>query len=199
MNSDALTKVELRKQFKIRRNKLNLLQLQEESQRINQIFFNCFDLNKIKSLHVFLPILKNREIDTWLFIEKIWQDYPDITLVVAKSELQTVEMANYILRPNTELFENSWGIPEPVHAEHYPDALIDMVLIPLLCFDQQGYRIGYGKGYYDKFLKKCRPDTIKIGLSLFAPVEKIADVMPFDVKMNFCVTPETVFLFERFF
>ena len=61
---------------------------------------------------------------------------------------------------------------------------IDVVLVPLLCSDGQGYRVGYGKGFYDRFLVKCRPDCRKIGLSYFPPVDRIEDVTESDVKMD---------------
>ena len=69
---------------------------------------------------------------------------------------------------------------------------IDLVLIPLLCFDKKGYRVGYGKGYYDRFLAECRPDVMKIGLSIFEPVDEISDVDEFDVKMDYCITPNKI-------
>ena len=62
---------------------------------------------------------------------------------------------------------------------------IDMVLVPGLCFDGDGHRVGYGKGFYDRFLKTCRPDCIKIGLSYFEPVESIDDVHEGDVRLDF--------------
>ena len=70
-----------------------------------------------------------------------------------------------------------------------------MVFVPLLAYDKQGNRVGYGKGFYDNFLSKCKPETIKIGLSFFPPEEKIKDVSESDVKLDFCVTPEEVFRF----
>ena len=73
---------------------------------------------------------------------------------------------------------------------------IDLVLVPLLAFDQEGYRVGYGKGYYDKFLSQCREDVIKIGLSFFEPVDAISDINQFDMSLNYCVTPQQVYDFS---
>jgi 5-formyltetrahydrofolate cyclo-ligase len=71
------------------------------------------------------------------------------------------------------------------------------VLIPLLAFDRQGFRVGYGKGFYDRFLSLLSQKTIKIGLSNFAPVERIEDINKYDVKMDFCVTTEQVWHFSQ--
>lgn len=70
-----------------------------------------------------------------------------------------------------------------------------MVLIPLLAFDKNGYRVGYGKGFYDRFLAECRPDVVKVGLSVFEPIDEITDLNEFDIKMDFCITPNRVWQF----
>jgi 5-formyltetrahydrofolate cyclo-ligase len=67
--------------------------------------------------------------------------------------------------------------------------------LPLLCFDKHGHRVGYGKGYYDNFLGDCRPETIKIGLSLFEVEDEIDAIYADDVPLNFCVTPDKVYPF----
>ena len=72
---------------------------------------------------------------------------------------------------------------------------IDLILVPLLAFDTYGYRVGYGKGYYDKFLKECREDLVKIGFSYFDPVDVIDDINAFDVKLTYCITPNANFTF----
>ena len=69
--------------------------------------------------------------------------------------------------------------------------------MPLLCFDAAGHRVGYGKGFYDKFLSKCRPDCTKIGLSYFPPVEAIAATGGHDIMLDICVTPEKTYQFDK--
>ena len=71
-----------------------------------------------------------------------------------------------------------------------------MILMPLLCFDKQGFRVGYGQGFYDRFLPQCRKDIIKVGLSIFEPIDKIVDVNKIDVKMDFCVITDRVWTFN---
>ncbi|RKZ39404.1 MAG: 5-formyltetrahydrofolate cyclo-ligase [Gammaproteobacteria bacterium] len=182
-----MNKNQLRKQFLSKRKTLSLESLQEKSLSISEQFFKHFDLCQVKRLHLFLPILKQNEINTWLIIDEIRQHYPSVTLITSKSHFQTLMMESFVLKSDTKIMENKWGIPEPINAEKCPDDMIDMILLPLLCFDRQGYRVGYGKGFYDRFLQKCRKDIIKIGLSLFEPVDKIDDANENDVKMDFCV------------
>ena len=73
---------------------------------------------------------------------------------------------------------------------------IDIIFIPLSIFDLSGHRVGYGKGYYDRFLKSLNSNTVKIGLSLFEPVEEIIDINNDDVSMDICVTPNSIYDFK---
>jgi 5-formyltetrahydrofolate cyclo-ligase len=191
-----MTKDKLRKLFLAKRHHLNPELLQEKSQAISQVFFHYFDLNEIKKIHLFLPILKHNEINTWFIIQTLFQNYAHIHPIVSKSHLKTYRMESYVLERMTEMVENRWGIPEPVNAIPCPDEDIDMIIMPLLCFDKQGFRVGYGKGFYDRYLRQCRSNLIKIGLSLFEPVDNIEDVNNYDIKMDFCVMSDNVFNFQ---
>jgi 5-formyltetrahydrofolate cyclo-ligase len=91
------------------------------------------------------------------------------------------------------LIENAWGIREPAGDEPIDAAEIDMVLVPLLCFDKRSHRVGYGKGYYDRFLSKCRPDCLKIGLSFFPPVEAILRIGSRDIALDHFVLPDSTY------
>jgi 5-formyltetrahydrofolate cyclo-ligase len=62
-------------------------------------------------------------------------------------------------------------------------------------YNTQGNRIGYGKGFYDRFLAECKDDVIKIGLSFFPPETTDFEIDSNDIPLNFCVTPEQVFEF----
>ncbi|MBK0403283.1 5-formyltetrahydrofolate cyclo-ligase [Adhaeribacter sp. BT258] len=141
-------------------------------------------------IHVFLPIRKNREINTWLIIEKLWRDFPDSKVVVPVTNFQAQELEHYQILPGTEIIENHWGIPEPVNAQRVSEAEIDTVLMPLLAFDAHGNRIGYGKGFYDQFLQHCKRSVLKIGLSLLPPVPHQIPADAWDVPLDHCLTPE---------
>ena len=72
---------------------------------------------------------------------------------------------------------------------------LQVVFVPLLAYDFYGNRVGYGKGYYDKFLAKCGEKCLKIGLSFFTPEKKIL-VSPIDIKIDLCVTPKKIYNFN---
>ncbi len=143
--------------------------------------------------HLFLPIEKNREVDT-AFVLNILSG-KDKNIIISKSDFRDSSMQHFLLTDNTKIKTNNRGIPEPLDGIEVPIAKIDVVFVPLLAFDQNGNRIGYGKGFYDRFLTKCRPDTIKIGLSFFEAEKGIFEVSEFDQALNYCITPSTTYSF----
>jgi len=105
------------------------------------------------------------------------------------------EISAVIVDDNTSFEVNKFGIEEPIDGIDMIPTEIDMFIVPLLGFDKKGHRVGYGKGCYDRFLKKCRKDCIKIGFSYFDAIEKIEDTDKYDVKLDYCITPERSFTF----
>jgi 5-formyltetrahydrofolate cyclo-ligase len=191
-----MLKSDLRKIYLEKRKSLAAEDVEEKSLTVAEMFFRHFDLSKINFLHCFLPIERFNEIDTKLIFHRVWFEFSHIETLVPRIDVKKGEIENLKFTPVTELVQNAWMIHEPAHNELVASAKIDAVLVPLLCFDLQGFRVGYGKGFYDKFLANCRADCLKIGLSYFPPVEKIADINEFDVKLDFCITPEKVFAAE---
>lgn len=139
-----------------------------------------------KTYHCFLPIAKNAEVDTWPLIDFLQESQKKV--VISKSDLETNILTNYYFESKEQLVINKWGIPEPVDGELALSESIDVVLIPLIVFDEKGHRIGYGKGYYDRFLENCRSDTLKLGLSLLPAIKEIPEIAPHDVPMDYCIS-----------
>jgi 5-formyltetrahydrofolate cyclo-ligase len=190
-----MLKSELRKIYLEKRKALEPEEVKEKSLRIAERFFQNFDLSKINYLHGFLPIERFNEIDTRLIFHRVWFEAAHIETLVPRINFERDELENLIFTPVTELIQNAWMIHEPAHNELVESEKIDLVLVPLLAFDREGFRVGYGKGYYDKLLGNCRADCLKIGLSHFPSEENIEDKHEFDVKLDFCLTPDELFKF----
>jgi 5-formyltetrahydrofolate cyclo-ligase len=107
------------------------------------------------------------------------------------SEKGTMEMVRA-----TEFANSEWGIPEPVGGVVLNPSDFNIVLIPLLAFDLAGNRVGYGKGFYDRYLVNCRPDCLKIGISLFDPVTLIEDVEGHDIRLDIAICPAQLYDFR---
>jgi 5-formyltetrahydrofolate cyclo-ligase len=142
--------------------------------------------------HIFLPILKKQEVDT-TFILSILQG-KDKHIVLPKVDTHG-RLKHFLLTDNTRLQKNTWGVPEPNEGIEISPKKIDVVFVPLLAFDTKGHRVGYGKGYYDRFLGQCRKKTVKVGLSLFEPEQEITDISKTDIPLDHCVTPSHIYSF----
>ena len=143
--------------------------------------------------HLFLTINEQKEIDTEFILQILAGK--DKEIVVAKSDFETRMMTHFLLTDNTKFIKNDYNIPEPINGLEVPVTKIDVVFVPLLAYDKQGNRVGYGKGFYDTFLSECKPETIKIGLSFFEPEEAISDIFEKDIRLNYCITPEKTYTF----
>lgn len=189
-----MNKQSLRKHFLAERRKLPVDELNGRNEKICDYFRDFIATHDyLNTIHCFLPIRKNKEVNTWPLIDVLTEKNKRI--IVSKSELNTNRMQHYLLGDRNSLVENRWGIPEPTGGKEVSDKEIDAVLIPLIVFDKSGHRIGYGKGYYDRFLSDCRLDVVKIGLSLLPPVHHIKEKETHDVAMDYCITSEKIYSF----
>lgn len=144
--------------------------------------------------HIFLPISEKKEVNTE-YIMHILQG-KDKSIVISKADFSTGEMTHFLLQENTVLKNSKYGIPEPVSGIEISPEIIEVVFVPLLAYGQNGHRIGYGKGFYDRFLEKCNPNARFVGLSFFEPEPEIFFEAN-DVPLDFCVTPKDIFDFRN--
>ncbi len=184
-----MTKNELRKWFLKKRQALGEAEYLDLSRRLCENFFSRVDLSFIKVLHTFLPIEEKREPDTWLMVDRIRREFPNIRISLPKMNPTIQHLDNFYFVGLDQLSKNPWGIWEPKQGILTPVEEIDMVLVPLLAVDKTGHRVGYGKGYYDSLLSQCRPGCNKIGITFFEPVETIDDITSRDIQLNGCITP----------
>jgi 5-formyltetrahydrofolate cyclo-ligase len=193
-----MTKNEIRKLFLQKRLALSDIEFKKLNDKVTANFFLWNGLSQIEILHSFLPIEKQREVNTWQILERVKKDFPAIKISVPKINNQTSLMDNFYFEGPEQLEKNTFGIPEPKQGIPTPTEKIDAVLVPLLACDKFGNRVGYGRGFYDKFLSSCRADCKKIGLSFYDPLQKqIEDVHAYDIPLDTVVTPVGVFNLKR--
>lgn len=193
-----MIKAEIRQQALARRRALPEAEVARRSAALWPQLLAGFPVADWRALHLFLPITRQHEPDTWPLIRHLWAEYPALQLAVPVVQPDGRTLRHYALGPNTALTPSRWGIPEPAaDAPEVPIEGFDAVLVPLLAFDKTGHRVGYGKGFYDQFLRECRPDTLRIGVSLEPPVPRIADAWAGDVRLHACLTPERLWRFEE--
>lgn len=192
-------KHELRKLYKAKRLEQSPQLVAEKSKKIHNLLFSRLMIHRYSPIHVFLPILENAEPDTHLIINTLMKDFaPEI--YISKS-LPDGEMIHAQYVPGMQLLKSRWGIEEPnedsdfLNSEQFFKKYENediLVLVPLLIFDKKGHRVGYGKGYYDRFLKFANDNITTVGLSFFEPVDLIEDLHEFDFPLSYCITPERI-------
>ncbi|MGN6532541.1 MAG: 5-formyltetrahydrofolate cyclo-ligase [Ginsengibacter sp.] len=190
-----MTKIELRNIFKEKRKALSVHDIEKFNDLI-LINFQKLNLPFINSVHTYVASLKLGEPDTATIIRYLQFKNPLIKIVIPKIDIHSGNISHYHFDEGMEMITNAYGIDEPKEGKLIPEDEIDLVLIPLLAFDKKGFRVGFGKGYYDKFLARCKPNVIKTGLSFFDPVDEIKDISGFDIPLNFCITPKEIFSFS---
>ncbi len=144
--------------------------------------------------HIFLSILTKKEVNTEYLLHIL--QGKDKSIIVSKADFDSGEMMHFLLQENTVLKTSEYGIPEPVSGLEISPEMIDVIFVPLLAYDQKGHRVGYGKGFYDRFLEKCSPHTIFIGLSFFDAEPEIFSAVT-DIPLNFCITPKKIMDFKK--
>lgn len=189
-----MTKKELRKKYKGLRNTLTEREVDDLSIDIaNQLL--QLPIWNYSFYHIFLSIEEQKEVNTDYIINIL--SGKDKNILISKSDFATFEMSHVLLTDNTKIKKNQYNIPEPIDGIQMSNDKVEVVFLPLLAFDQKGNRVGYGKGFYDKFLNACKHETLKIGLSFFEVEKEISDVFENDVKLDYCITPHKVFTYKK--
>ncbi|RZS99407.1 5-formyltetrahydrofolate cyclo-ligase [Aquimarina brevivitae] len=188
-----MSKTALRKKYKALRASLSDEEIDDKSIAIANHLITL-NIWHHEFYHLFLAIKKLKEVETEYVLNILLGK--DKNVVLSKSNFQDASLTHYLLTDTTKIKVNSFGIPEPEAGIPIEAKMLDVVFIPLLAFDKKGNRIGYGKGFYDRFLAQCKEDVIKIGLSFFEPEDHIADLSTTDIPLDYCITPQQVYSFS---
>ena len=183
-----MLKKELRTKYKSRRAELSALERSKLSSKILDRLTDRFKLEG-KVVSVFLPIDRFQEVITWPLLD----DQSFIKVLPVLDGNGGLKHLKYIGKEQIKVTE--WGIPEPYFGEEYKSSEIDLVVIPFLAINENGFRVGYGKGFYDGFLANCRPDCQFVGLGFYDDFEVIDDLHENDISLHFLVTPNNIYSF----
>ncbi|MFC3415999.1 5-formyltetrahydrofolate cyclo-ligase [Algoriphagus hitonicola] len=188
-----MDKSEIRKKYILKRANLSD---QERSALDKSIQKKVFDFlqerPQLQGIHLFLPIARQHEIDTLPILQSLWEK--ERMVFTSKVKRGSLEMDVLTIPRGVKMIPDHWGIPIPETFDVVGLEAIDLVFVPLLAYDSEGGRIGFGKGYYDVFLAKLRPNVLKVGLSFFPPEERLPKESH-DISLDYCICPEKVFTF----
>ena len=189
----TMDKSQIRTQYKEFRKELSEIEVMDKSLLIAN---RCLELPvwKEQIFHLFLTLEDQNEVDTAIILTLLQgKDKEVVVPKIADAE----QLQHFLLTDQTRFQKNALGIPEPVSGIEIEASKIDVVFVPLLAFDDKGHRVGYGKGYYDRFLTTCRPNCIKIGLSFFEKEQDSFIIEPTDIPLDYCITPEKIYRFSK--
>lgn len=159
------------------------------------IQFQQLSLPYLHYVLAYWPMEKNKEVNTHIMADYLAFRHPGATLAYPRTDFDNTAMEAIAVTDETEFVQNRYNIYEPLGGETISPDLIDLVLVPQLICDRAGFRAGYGKGFYDRFLSRCSSTCIKIGFSYFEPVDQLDDRHEFDIPLNYCVTPQRIYVF----
>lgn len=189
-----MIKYELRKLYKTKRLSLNKeIRIIYDTQILEQ--FKSIIPKVPITILTFAPIEKWNEPNVNIITDYLQNRGLISTLAFPKIHADNNSFDAIVVNNDTTFDVHDFDINEPKNGNIISPKEIDIVLVPLLAFDKNGYRVGYGKGMYDKYLQECRKDVLKIGISYFPPIESISDTDKYDIPLDYCVTPEKCYKF----
>ena len=189
-----MLKYEARKIYREKRDALSDI----ERTRLDDLLLIQFQKAELPFLHTVLSyrsIEVNNEPPTESITGFLEFKNPALHLAYPKINNNTITMQAVLVDADTAFEKGPYNVSEPISTHILSPAAFDLVIVPLLIFDKQGFRVGYGRGFYDKYLSHCRPDCIKSGLCYFEPIDELTDKDEFDVPLDLCITPDNIYVF----
>jgi 5-formyltetrahydrofolate cyclo-ligase len=180
----------LRKTMLAQRKKLSpALQTQAASQ-ICQTTLAQPAFQQAQHIGCYYPV--HNEVNTLAIINQAWLLEKYCYLPVVQND-GTLVFARYMA--NTPLNANAWNIPEPIEKTIIHPTKLDIVLVPLLAFNLQKHRLGYGKGYYDKTFthRKQQNQPLLIGLAYDYQLTNLGPIQDHDIAMDKIFTEKTIY------
>lgn len=189
-----MTKKELRKIYLPKRRQLNgkekllwddllLLQMQQ------------MDTSQMQTLFTYFPMAANKEPNTLACTNYLRYMIPGLVIAYPVCNFENNTMQAIIIDENTVYKAGEYGIMQPTNGKALEHEQTDLVFVPMIVCDKRGFRVGYGKGFYDRYLSKCRSDVQLWGFSFFEPVENITDTNHYDIPLTHCITPYNIYEF----
>ena len=173
--------------------RLNMNSEEVKSKSIS-IANNFFDSSLYKSAKVIMVYIDFRnEVETKNIIVKAIKDDKRIIIPISIKETRELILSE-IKDYDSELGSGAYGILEPKEEfiRRVDPALIDLVIIPGVAFDNAGHRVGYGAGYYDRFLKKLKPYVPKIALAFDLQIVDSIDGDEHDIPVDYIINENSI-------
>jgi 5-formyltetrahydrofolate cyclo-ligase len=184
-----INKAEYRKIYKQKRLLLSEAAFSLLENQLQKNVFQYLTELHIKTVLAYYPITKQKEPNIFNLLASN-ENFKVYLPKINDQNLHAIAYTKENLKPG------NWGLTEPAGKEITNYQILDAVLVPLLCADKQGNRVGYGKGYYDRFIAKHNLQKKAIGISLFEPLDNLLETDEWDVPLKKLITPTKVYEFK---
>ncbi len=183
-----MDKEKIRAYMKAQRKQLSKEEIEEKSAKITLALFSCDALKNVNTIMVYLPSFN--EVRTDKMTEKFFEEGKKVVAPVTDEE--NISLTPYLFTDTKELIKGAYGIKEPKKDFGVEKSEIDAVIVPGIAFDKNGNRMGFGKGYYDRFLEGFGGKKIGICYDF-----QIIDAIPtneHDIAMDYIISEENIYV-----
>lgn len=158
------------------------------SKTIIDHFYDQEEYQNANTIHCYVSMNERREVNTQPLIREMLSNNKGVVVPVTQFEDQSLQHIK--LNAFSDLETNKWGVLEPRRGEEYQTSDIDLVIVPMVGGDEHAHRIGYGGGFYDRFLQNIRVRTI--GFCFEQNIVSSLPTEPFDVPLDKIITEERI-------
>ncbi|KNF09167.1 5-formyltetrahydrofolate cyclo-ligase [Gottschalkia purinilytica] len=186
----------LRKEILSQRKAMSLEEVNKKSDQVTDLLLSSEYYKNAKNIMAYIDF--RNEVKTERLIKTALKDKKNIIIPISVVETRQLILSQ-LLDYDNELESGTYGILEPKKEfiREVEPSCIDLVLIPGVAFDRRGFRIGYGAGYYDRFLEKVDKSAPKIALSFELQMVSNAFEGPHDFPVDSIITENEVIICKR--
>ncbi|MDZ7806808.1 MAG: 5-formyltetrahydrofolate cyclo-ligase [Gracilimonas sp.] len=177
-------KSDLRKKVLKEREQFDSLIWQKKSKLIVEKVQNLKQFHKAKFIHIYVSMDDRNEVATGALIDEILDS--DRKPVIPVTNFEDGTLTHSLLVDKSDLKKNKWGVREPETVNEFDISRLDLIIIPMAAADRSGNRLGYGKGFYDRFLNKSK--AFKVGLVFSEFLFNEIPTESFDEKLDAIIT-----------
>lgn len=180
----------LRKHLLEKRNAISDRDWEEKSKRIHDRFLQQFDLDDHDHIHVYISMDQRKEVETLSLIDFLFSHRKRVTVPVTQFEPPMLKHSR--LQNIQSLSPNKWGVMEPNTFDEVTIEDVSLIIVPLVGADEDKNRLGYGKGFYDRFLSKT--EVITVGFCFEECLVKKVPTEDFDIPLDYIITDKKVII-----
>ena len=180
-------KAKIRALCKEKRNNVSDNEVIEKSRLAAELFLSSKLYLNSECIMLYMPL--GNETDTSLILEKALADGKRVVIPV--TDIVNTDIIPCVVTKETDFQKGAYSINEPDRLIKADETHIDTVIVPGIAFGKDGARVGFGKGYYDRFLQKT--NAIKVGFCYEFQLYETIPADSHDMPMDYVITENIIY------